>query len=246
MKTSIYEYAHELAQHIPDVPICGVDEIDSQLKLFDDGEFTVYYAPFEPINDQAKVVVIGITPGFTQTRESYKKYRSAVRLGMQHDEAARVAKGAASFAGAMRTNLISMLDGIGVPEALGLQTSAQLFSTHASLMHATSALRYPVFKNGENYSGIPLPTKHPALREMVELMLGPELNTIQDAIYVPLGKAVTTALDHLADLGRLDRSRCLLGFPHPSGANGHRAKQFEKNRVDLSNQVKRALASSCL
>ena len=243
MNNSIFQNAHELGQHISSGPIDGVDDIDPRLQLFNDGEFTIYYAPFEPVNNQAKVVIIGITPGFTQTRESYTKYGNAIRLGMSHDEAARVAKGAASFAGSMRTNLISMLDEIGVPKPLGLHTSEQLFSSHASLLHATSALRYPVFKNGANYAGTPLPTKHPALRKMLETLLAPELSSLNDAIYVPLGKAATTALDHLAGLGQLDKSRCLFGFPHPSGANGHRKKQFEKNKADLSNQVKSVLAT---
>jgi hypothetical protein len=243
MKTSILQNAHEMARYIPSGPISGVADIDSRLRLFDDGEFSVYYAPFEPTNDRAKIVIIGITPGFTQARESYAKYSEAVRRGMTHDEAARVAKGAASFAGSMRTNLVSMLDEIGVPEALGLRSSEQLFSSHANLLHATSALRYPVFKNGANYAGNPSPTKHPALLKMIETVLGPELSSIHEAIYIPLGKAATIAIDHLAGSGRLDRSRSLIGFPHPSGANGHRKKQFEKNRDDLSDQVKRALST---
>lgn len=243
MKTSTFERAPNLAQYIPGDPISRIDEVDVRLKLFDDGEFSIFYAPFEPINIRAKVVIIGITPGFTQTRESYVKYKEAIRLGMPHAEAARVAKGTASFAGSMRTNLISMLDNIGVPGSLGLQSSEQLFSSHPDLLHATSALRYPVFRNGENYAGNPLPTRHPALREMIETLLGPELSSVHDAIYIPLGKAAATALDYLASSGQLDKSRCLIGFPHPSGANGHRKKQFERNRVDLSIQVKKALVA---
>ena len=174
--------------------------------------------------------------------ESYVKYREAIHRGMCHDDAARLAKGVASFVGPMRSNLTTMLDGIGLPETLGLQSSTQLFSSHGQLLHATSALRYPVFKNGLNYAGSPLPTKHTALREMIEDLLGPELASFRNAIVVPLGKAVTTALDHLASIGQIDKSRCLIGFPHPSGANGHRAKQFEKNRADLSYQVEKTLA----
>lgn len=231
-----------LAQYIPSTPVRATSDIDSRLRLFDDGEFSVYYAPFESINERAKVVIVGLTPGFTQVSESYEKYREAFRAGMSHDDASRVAKQAASFAGAMRTNLISMLDGIGFPEALGLGSSEQLFSTHGHLLHATSALRYPVFRNGSNYSGTPLPTNHPALRSMIENTLGPELASFENAIYVPLGKAVTVAMDHLVTAQRLDKSRCLLGFPHPSGANGHRTTQYEKNRLDLRNQINVALA----
>ena len=30
----------------------------------------------------------------------------------------------------------------------------------------------------------------------------------------------------LVDGGQLDSARCLLGFPHPSGANAHRAGRY--------------------
>ena len=53
----------------------------------------------------------------------------------------------------MRTNLVKMLDHIGANHYLRLSSSAELFGTRKDLVHYTSALRYPVFKNGENYSG---------------------------------------------------------------------------------------------
>jgi hypothetical protein len=37
--------------------------------------------------------------------------------------------------------------------------------------------------------------------------------------------------------GQLDEVRCLFGFPHPSGGNGHRVAQFGRNRVMLQTQV---------
>ena len=31
----------------------------------------------------------------------------------------------------------------------------------------------------------------------------------------------------------MKEEQCLLGFPHPSGANGHRKNQFKKNKEKL-------------
>ena len=62
-----------------------------------------------------------------------------------------VPKLTASFSGAMRSNLIAMLDGIGVAQHLGLKSAAELFTPGGERVHLTSALRYPVFKDGENY-----------------------------------------------------------------------------------------------
>lgn len=150
------------------------------------------------------------------------------------------AKAAASFAGRMRGNLVSMLDGIGVQEALGLSTCSGLFSGAGKYVHTTSALRYPVFKNGRNYTGhSPALTKHPLLRKMLEELLIPELRAMPSALIVPLGKAVAAALDWLEAQGLVTLEHCLRGFPHPSGANGHRARQFERARPILRAAVRK-------
>jgi len=60
--------------------------------------------------------------------------------GLRSAEVCRRAKEQARFAGAIRTNLISMLDGVGLPGCLGLSGSEALFSTHGSLLHTTSML----------------------------------------------------------------------------------------------------------
>ena len=36
---------------------------------------------------------------------------------------------------------------------------------------------------------------------------------------------------------QLDGTRCLLGFPHPSGGNGHRVRQFRENQARLSEEI---------
>ena len=136
----------DVAKYISDKPIQNAEDINPNLRIYDDGELSIYYAPFDSINSEARVVIVGLTPGLSQARVSYQKYREAIKPGKSHSEDARLAKGTASFAGSMRTNLISMLDGIGLHETLGMRSSEQLFGSHAHLLHATSALRYPVFK----------------------------------------------------------------------------------------------------
>ncbi len=54
---------------------------------------------------------------------------------------------------------------------------------------------------------------------------------------IPLGRAVDTTLGLLIDAGALDSRRCCLGFPHPSGANGHRMSQFAKIQETLSDKL---------
>ena len=65
------------------------------------------------------------------------------------------AKQAAAFAGSMRTNLLQMLDELGVPRRLGLDSASDLFGCGWDLIHTTSILRYPVFLGDmeRNYTG---------------------------------------------------------------------------------------------
>jgi len=65
----------------------------------------------------------------------------------------RTAKVFASFSGSMRINLVAMLDCIGVNKVLGIDSTGTLWNEHARRAHFTSALRYPVFVDGDNSPG---------------------------------------------------------------------------------------------
>ncbi len=134
----------------------------------------------------------------------------------------------------MRTNMIKMLDAIGLPEALEVESSTELFEERDVLIHGTSALRYPVFVSGKNYGGgNPRVDQSPMLTRFVRERLAPELAAIPTALLLPLGRAVERCLRILIGHGELDEVRCLFGFPHPSGANGHRAAHFAQNQDQL-------------
>lgn len=62
----------------------------------------------------------------------------------------------AAFAGSMRTNLVTMLDAIGLPRFLEIASSSALFEEHLSMIDTTSTLLYPVFKGPalKNFSGV--------------------------------------------------------------------------------------------
>ena len=124
-------------------------------------------------------------------------------------------------------DLVVMLDGVGLAGALGIDSAARLFDSHHHLAAHVSAIDYPVFVNGRNYGGTsPALTRHPVLRSLVRASLGPRLDMTPGALVIPLGKAAQGALAFLAAEGLVDPARCLLGFPHPSGANGWRVRQY--------------------
>lgn len=188
---------------------------------------SMVYAPFDYINVDAKIVIVGMTPGRQQASNALRAAKVALEAGYTIDYASRDAKLHASFSGEpMRSNLIRMLDLIGVPAKLGLQSTSSLWSDDANLVHFTSALRYPVFVDGQNWSGQPDMVRTPVLRAWLEQYTGVELATLNDAIIVPLGPKVCAAMMHLADVGKIKRNKILEGLPHPSGANAERIACF--------------------
>ncbi|MEB1805893.1 MAG: hypothetical protein LPK26_01035 [Bacillaceae bacterium] len=47
---------------------------------------------------------------------------------------------------------------------------------------------------------------------------------------IPAGKAVSEVLRYLVAEGQIYNQTILYDFPHPSGANGHRRKQYEEKK----------------
>jgi hypothetical protein len=198
--------------------------------------FTVTYAPFDYINTNARVVLVGITPGKQQAVNALLEALRQLVAGRDVDAAARSAKQAASFSGPMRKTLVDLLDHVGLNRLLRLTSCAELFARDADLVHYTSALRYPVYVNGSNYSGDAKMTAHPVLRRYVATCLRAEARAIRDAIWIPLGPWPAAALSMLVRDGELDAARVLDGLPHPSPANAERSAYFlgRKPREDLS------------
>ena len=64
-----------------------------------------------------------------------------------------------------------------------------------------------------------------------------EVAKLPNAFIIPLGKAVEEVLVLLISKNLIKKEQCLLGFPHPSGANGHRKIQFKDNKENLINIV---------
>ncbi len=120
---------------------------------------------------------------------------------------------------------------------LGISSTAALFDPSTrGLAHFTSALRYPVFINGENYNGQVPMLRSPLLRTMIDTLLAEESRHLQNAIWQPLGDKPAAALAHLVERGLINPSQIAPALPHPSGANAERIAYFlgRKAASDLS------------
>lgn len=236
MQTILFDRFAPTIRSLSNAELNGTGSLNEKLMLAKEGNLQVCYAPFEYINPHARVVIVGITPGRTQMLNAIKEARRQLDQSASNLQAMIAAKRTGAFSGSMRPNLVALLDGIGLNQWLGLSSCDALFGAAANLVQSTSALRNPVFVDGENYNGTPNMTKHPLLREQLISYFGEDVKALPNAVFVPLGDKVAEALHFLAAKGLLSRDRILDGLPHPSGANAERIAYFlgKKKREALS------------
>ena len=210
-----------------------------ELSIASSGRLSVAYAPFDYVNANARVVILGLTPGKAQAQVALRSLRQALEQGVSAAEAMKCAKNAASFSGPMRRNLIDCMDEIRLNECLRIRSCSQLFASRTDLVHFTSALRYPVFLDEKNYSGTPAISSAAFLSDMALKWTGQELNALPNAYILPLGPAATQGLQVMADAGMVRQRQILDGLPHPSGANAERIAYFcgRKERRALSSRT---------
>ena len=193
-------------------------------------DLAAFYAPFEWINEDADIVILGVTPGKQQAKAALAKLRKELRTGRSLPSAMQVAKEEASFAGKMRTIASRLMDHFHMNDLFGLPSTSALFGQSRNRVHYTSVYRYPVLRRERagwgNYPGVVSRKnqKNPLLRSMVRDYLIPELKMLPSAWLVPFGPTPATVLTALADQGIVDGSRLLVGLNHPSGTQWNRHK----------------------
>lgn len=219
--------------------LTAADVLVGRFRLEAEGRLQIYYAPMEWVRPKARLIAVGITPGISTMIAAFEATRDGLVSGASRSRVLDEVKRMASFSNA-RWNLAGMLDDLGVNRWLGIDSSIDLWgSAAAPLFHPTSAIRYPVVKDGKNYSGHgPDPPRSPMLSRWLRDELAPELAMLPAALVVPLGIAVDASMALLIREGMLDEERCLVGFPHPSGANGRRVGQWEEQRRQLRRKAK--------
>lgn len=233
----------KLPQFLPEIQ--KLTNINKQNLLTDsfllesEGALSMFYAPHnEYINTGADVIIVGITPGWNQMKTAYNQLLKSIEEGEPLEKMLKSVKIAASFSGTMRKYLTGMLDKIGLADALYIDSSAQLFTTHRSFLHTTSVIKYPVFYKGKNYTGHTPAIDQSALLKYYAYEVFPkELAQItKPALVIPLGKTTENVIRNMQNANT--QHTHLYGFPHPSGANGHREKQFQENRKLLQKLIR--------
>lgn len=219
----------------PDVP----RQVPDSFLLNQEGALSEYYIPFDYLNPQAQVVIVGITPGYQQWLNAVTAAQAAILRGDSDEQALYQAKQQGAFSGAIRQNLSQLLDAIGLADWLKIDSCAELFHQHLSRVHFTSLFTQPVFLQGKNYNNTPSFRQSALLAASIERGFAQEAQRLSDAVFVPLGPVPTQGIEMLAERQLIDRRRVLSGLPHPSGANSERIHYFlgRKSRDSLSSRT---------
>jgi hypothetical protein len=213
---------------------------DKDFLISSDRGLNIYYAPFHFLNANARIILLGITPGWTQMELSFRAAKRGVANGLEGERLFEYIARIASFGGQqMRRNLVETLDGVELNKCFGIKSCTDLFVEGNHLAHFTCVVTAPIFRAGENYRGLsPEMLRVSALRSFILEHLVEELSALPHAIIVPLGKVPSQAMQFLHEKGLLSLDRCLNGFPHPSGANnGRRRSIFELGREHWKQQI---------
>jgi hypothetical protein len=215
------------------------DIVTDDFLIARDGSLEIYYCTHnEYINTKAKLFIIGITPGFQQMSKSIAVARKCVEEKIPIADIPYICKRESRFFGPMRKNIIQMLDDLGLDQHLQLESSVDLFDERDELLHTTSVIPFAVFKNGKNYTGSsPKILKNNLLSYYVSQYFLPQASTLSNSLFIPLGKSVEEVLREYCKRGLLKEENILPGFPHPSGADGHRVRQFNENKQNMKNII---------
>ncbi len=195
-----------------------------------DGKYSLRYIPFEHVAREAKLVIVGITPGTTQIKDAYDAFRFRSVAGRSDEEALAAAKAKGAFAGAMRTRLIQMLEHFDIPGRLGVAAAADLWGSSAALLHSTSVIPHAAFEGSKMFNGeFDAVMSSPLLKGSFEKDFIASLPLLpNDAHFIALGTTPNAALSYCADRGIIRRDRILGMFPHPAGSSGSQVRYFCK------------------
>jgi len=199
-------------------------------------ELECYYAPFDYINRDAKIILVGITPGATQMNNSINSAKELISSGENPIDSMKKIKIDGSFSGKMRPLAKNILNKTGYHKILGITCCSELWNKHNDLVQFCSLLKYPVFFKGGNYNGKPDPFKVSELKEMLYDEFINDLALInKDAILVPFGNFVANVIAELKGQGLISQRITtnkygIVSLPHPSGENNESISLLLKDK----------------
>ena len=200
------------------------------------GKDELFYMPFEHVNEAARLVIIGITPGPNQITESYELASTYLRLGWPEERIIREVKKTATFGGPqMRPNLVKMLRHFRFRDLLGIAREEDLWGRNADILHATSVIPHAAFRGGKMFAGSFDEVLNSAVyRQSFERDFLPSVAGLGDAYFLALGPTPLAALRWCGERDILNSERILGSFPHPSSSGGSQVAIYLRERATTS------------
>lgn len=224
-----------------------------ELELGRDVKYLLRYIPFEHVSTQAKLVIVGITPGPTQLGLAYQAVRDLRQAHWSEAEILQEVKKIGAFGGAsMKPNLLKMLNHFGFAEILGIQDVGSLWDEHADLLHATSVVPHAAFKLSDGREQMFAGSFDEAMKSsllracFMEDFVCSLRDINPDAIYVGLGRCPESALQWCVERGYLREQQVLGAFCHPSTSGGsttaYYLREVTKAQLSPKNPVRKRTA----
>lgn len=230
----------QYAEHIRTLGASGADSPDLVVRHV--GRDVLRYIPFEHVNADARLVIVGISPGPNQLKLAYADTQRLLLASRPTAEILREVKKAGAFGGpAMKPNLLRFLRHFQFERILGIDAVESLWADRADLLHATSVIPHAAFTRTAGRERMFAGTfayvmASPLFRECFMDNFVETLRDVNpDALYVGLGDCPEAALRWCVDNGYLKASQVLGAFCHPSTNGGSAPNIYlrEKTVADL-------------
>lgn len=242
----IYSNFHKFSAHLAQLGESGVG--NSIFALGTESRYQLQYIPFEHVNRDARLVVVGITPGMNQLRLAYEAAKVGLNANWGNEKTLEYIKQQGAFGGsAMRPNLLKMLRHFDFERLLGIGDVTSLWGSNSHLLQTTSVVPHAAFKSGKMFAGsFDEVMRSRLLRECFEESFLPTLAELSpDAMYVGLGPCPLDALKWCADRGLIKRSQLLGAFCHPSSSGGSMTRYFLREVAKSDLKPKDPVRSRC-
>lgn len=208
-------------------------------------KYDLTYIPFEHVNRNAKLVIVGITPGKTQLELAYRKTQELLNIERAAKEILIEVKKAGAFGGkSMKPNLLKMLRHFRFEQLLDIADVETLWGADAELLHSTSVVPHAAFKDGERFNGSFDEIMAVALLKtcFLDCFVPSVCEMNHDVLFVALGPCPQAALEWCVKEGALRREQVLGSFCHPSSAGGSTTRYYlrevSKEELNLKNPVR--------
>jgi hypothetical protein len=223
-----------------DLKRLGVNGLEArELILGQEKSYELKYIPFEYINRDARLVIVGITPGNTQLSLAYEKAQKLLLSNRPESEILVEIKKVGAFGGSsMKPNLLKILRHFYFNQMLGIEDVASLWESNADLLHSTSVVPHAAFKGGKMFAGSFDEVMRSTL--LKDCFLNCFVESIKEinpkALFVGLGPCPLAALEWCVNEGILQSQQVLGAFCHPSSSGGSTTRYYlrEVARKDLA------------